>query len=286
MHTPLLKNYNSVGVFNTSLPLLNSLKIYLNNSMTSSQSFNNPAYTNAAFEQIEAVKFIDVVTSRRSVRRFTDKQIPDEVLNACLEIAMLAPNSSNLQPWEFYVIETPSIRKKAVEYCMGQNAAKTANRLLAVVARSDTWAQHAKDILTTYPIQPVPKPVNTYYSKLIPVEFATSPLNLISPAKHAVVKATRLARGAMKEPMYSQADIINWAKENTMLAAENLMLALRAYGFDSCPMGGFDEPQMKKLLGLGEHQHIVMMLGAGERAEKGLYAPQQRFERERFIKTV
>lgn len=253
---------------------------------TPKMPFDTPAYEHPAFEQIQDSKFLDVVTTRRSVRRFTNKAIPDDVLNACIDIAMLAPNSSNLQPWEFYIIETPPIRKKAVEFCMGQNAAKTANRLLAVVARSDTWAQHAKDILNTYPVQPVPKSVNTYYTKLIPVEFITSPLNVLSPAKHALVKATRLAKGAMKEPMYNQDDIKNWAIANTMLAAQNLMLALRAYGFDSCAMGGFDEPQMKKLLGLGEHHHIAMMLAAGERAESGLYAPQQRFDRERFIKTV
>lgn len=249
-------------------------------------NFETPAYDNATFEQINAVKFIDVVMSRRSVRRFTDKQIPDDVLNACLDIAMLAPNSSNLQPWEFYIIENPTKRAKAVEYCMSQNAATTANRLLAVVARSDTWSQHAKDILATYPIQPVPKAVDTYYSKLIPVEFTHGFMNVLSPAKHALVKATRQVKGAMKEPMYSQADIANWAVANTMLAAENLMLALRAYGFDSCPIGGFDEPQMKKLLGLGDNHHIAMMLACGERAETGLYAPQQRFNRERFIKTV
>lgn len=197
-------------------------------TQSTSPNFKTPAYDNATFEQINDVKFIDVVTSRRSVRRFTNNQIPDDVLNACLDIAMLAPNSSNLQPWEFYVIETPHIRQKAVEYCMGQNAAKTANRLIAVVARSDTWSQHAKDILATYPIQPVPKPVDTYYSKLIPVEFAHGVLNVLSPAKHMLVKATRQVRGAMKEPMYSQEDIKNWAIANTMLAGENLMLALRA----------------------------------------------------------
>lgn len=254
--------------------------------MTLIQSFDTPAYSNPTFEQINDIKFIDVLTSRRAVRRFTDTQIPDDILNACLDLAMLAPNSSNLQPWEFYVIDTPHIRKKAVEYCMGQNAAMTCNRLLAIVARSDTWSQNAKDILTTYPIQPVPKVVNTYYTKLIPAEFSLGPLSLFSPAKQVIVKATRQVRGAMIESMYSQADITKWAVENTMLAAENLMLALRAYGFDSCPIGGFDEPQMKKLLNLGEHHHIAMMLATGERAEKGLYAPQQRLERERFIKTV
>lgn len=255
-------------------------------SSTQPNDFTKPAYDNATFEQIGDVKFIDVIQSRRSVRRFTDKKIPDDVLDACLDIAMLAPNSSNLQPWEFYVIETPHIRKKAVEFCMGQNAARTASRLIAIVARSDNWLQHAKEVVRTYPIQPVPKSVETYYHKLIPIEFARGPLNILSPAKHILVKTTRQFKGAMKESFYNQADVTKWSVENTMLAAENLMLALRAYGFDSCPMGGFDEPQMKKLLGLGDHHHIAIMLAAGERAEKGLYAPQQRFERERFIKTV
>lgn len=254
--------------------------------MTQTQPFTTPAYDNPAFAQINDVKFLDVVTSRRSIRRFTDKAIPDDVLHACLDIAMLAPNSSNLQPWEFYIIETPAIRQKAVEYCMSQNAAKTANRLLAIVARTDTWQQHAKDILTEYPIQPVPKVVSTYYQKLIPLSFATGPLNVLSPAKWALTKALRQAKGAMIEPLYGEADIKVWAIGGAMLASENLMLALRAYGFDSCPIGGFDEPKMKKLLKLGENQHIAMMLGAGERAENALYAPQQRFKQVRFVKTV
>lgn len=248
--------------------------------------FETSAYHDPDFEQIKDTRFLDVITSRRSIRRFTDKKIPDDVLTACFELAMLAPNSSNLQPWEFYVIDTPAIRAKAVEYCMSQNAAKTANRLIAVVARTDTWSQHAKDILTTYPIQPVPKVVQNYYQKILPLSFVTGYFNVLSPAKWALTKALRQAKGAMIEPLYGDADVKTWAIGNTMLAAENLMLALRAYGFDSCPMGGFDEPQMKKLLGLNEHQHIAMMLGAGERSERGLYAPQQRFEADRFIKTL
>lgn len=65
-----------------------------------------------------------------------------------------------------------------------------------------------------------------------------------------------------------------------------MVLALRAYGFDSCMMEGFDEPLVKKMLHLNDHQHVVMVIGAGERAEDGVFFPQYRFERELFIQKI
>ena len=52
---------------------------------------------------------------------------------------------------------------------MSQNAAKTANKLIVCVARSDTWRQNAQDNIKFYPVQPVPKAVKDYYGKLIPI---------------------------------------------------------------------------------------------------------------------
>ena len=230
--------------------------------------------------------FYDVVTSRRAVRRFTNTPISDEVLNACLDMAMLAPSSSNLQPWQFFVIESEQNRQKAIQYCMSQNAAKTANKLIVVVARTDTWRQNAKDNIKYYPIKPVPKPVQDYYGKLIPIAMTRGAMNVFAPAKWALTHATRQIKGAMVEPIYSADDLKNWALTSTALACQNLMLAFRAYGFDSCPMGGFDEPQLKKLLNLSEEQHICMVIAAGERDERGIYSEQYRFERERFIVKV
>lgn len=230
--------------------------------------------------------FKAVVTSRRSVRIFTDTPIPDEVLNDCLHLAMLAPNSSNLQPWEFYIIESKNKRQQANKLCMNQNAAKTANKLIAIVANTNTWHQHAKQIIEQYPTQPAPKIVKDYYGKLIPVAFTTGPANLFTPIKKMAIHGHRLLKGPIKTPIYNETQRQQWAVNNAYLAAENLMLALRAYGFDSCAMGGFDEPAMKKLLGLNEHQHIAMMLGAGERTKKGIYGEQFRFDDRRFIHKV
>lgn len=269
-----LKSYFQKGFAMTASSLDDSTTSESNSSNTNLPS--NP----------KTVSFYDVITSRRSVRRFTNTAIPDDVLDACLDMAMLAPNSSNLQPWEFYLIDSPEIRNQTIKYCMNQNAARTANRLIAILARTDTWLQNTKDNIKYYPIQPAPKAVKDYYGKLIPLAFARGPMNILSPAKYITEQMARQFKGAMNDFHYKKEDIKTWAIANTMLAAENLMLAIRSYGFDSCAMGSFDDGKMRKLLNLTQHQHIVMILAVGERAEKGIYAPQYRFERDRFIKKV
>lgn len=230
--------------------------------------------------------FREVVKSRRAVRKFTDREIPEEVLQDCLDMALLAPSSSNFQPWQFIVIESADLRSKAHKICMNQNAARTANKLIVCIARTDTWEQHAKDMLDYYPVKPVPKIVKAYYQKLAPMEFKLGFMKSFVPVKWAMVRANRLQGKVTPEPRYSLDGIKHWAITSTSLAVENLMLAFRAHGFDTCPMGGFDEAAMKKLLDLGKHQHVIMVIGAGERADGGIYHEQFRFEKERFVKTV
>ena len=79
-------------------------------------------YYEPAPKGISAANFRKVVESRRSVRKFTDKPIPKEVLDDCLDMALLAPCSSGLQPWEFYVVKTPVKKAKLVTACLGQLA--------------------------------------------------------------------------------------------------------------------------------------------------------------------
>ena len=256
----------------------------MDSNMTSITDLKDNIATPTHTPQLQA--FREVVESRRSVRRFTDTKIPDEVLADCLRLAMLAPNSSNLQPWEFYVIDNVDNRKRAVKNCMNQNAAKTAARLIAIVARTDVWQEHAQQILREYPDTPVPKKVKDYYNKVVALDFLRGPANVVSAAKWSATQVFRRVKGPIKSPYYTFEDTKNWATNNTALAAENLMLALRAHGFDSCPMGGFDEPAMKRLLNLSNDQHIIMMIGAGERADNGVYNTQFRFDQEQFVHYV
>ena len=67
---------------------------------------------------------------RRSVRKFNDSEVPQDVMRKCLKASLLAPNSSNLQPWEFYWARSLEKKKeRLVEACFSQNTAKTAKDL-------------------------------------------------------------------------------------------------------------------------------------------------------------
>ncbi|WP_084154664.1 nitroreductase family protein [Polycyclovorans algicola] len=242
-------------------------------------------YSEPAPPPIDVEAFRQTVITRRSVRRFTDKAIPPAVLEDCLDMAMLAPNSSNLQPWAFYKVQTPAKKRALVKACLGQNAAKTAAELIVVVARTDTYLANAKLNLSTWPKGKIPKIVNDYYAKLVPLMYTQGPLGALGLVKGVGARVVGQFRPIMRGP-FSHAEMKVWAVKSTALAAENLILAFRAHGFDTCAMEGFDEERVSKLLKLPAGAHILMVIGAGERAADGLYYPQVRFDRSRFVFTV
>jgi len=56
--------------------------------------------------------FIDLVRSRRSIRRFLAQPVEDEKISACLEAARLAPSAHNAQPWRFVVVDDPELKDR------------------------------------------------------------------------------------------------------------------------------------------------------------------------------
>lgn len=242
-------------------------------------------YYEPAPQDIDVENFKKVVTSRRSVRKFTDKAIPAEVLDECLDLALLAPNSSNLQPWTFYVVQSAAKKKQLVKACLNQLAAKTASELIVCVARTDRVDEMAKMNITEFPFPEAPAAVQKYY-KFIPYNYKTGYFNALGNFKKVAFKVARQFDKQLPVTAFNPADAKLWASKTTALACENLVLALRAYGFDSCMMEGFDEPLVCKILKLNNQQYPVMVIAAGERAEDGVFFPQYRFNRELFIQKV
>lgn len=237
-----------------------------------------------AVPDIDVEEFRKVVMSRRSVRRFDDTPIPDAVLQDCLDMALLAPNSSNLQPWEFHVIKTPALKKELAVACLNQNAARTAQELVVIVARLETWKEHCDMMLDNWPEETVPKVVQSYYGRLAKVYYNQGPLNILGIGKRALAAVTGLKRAVPRGP-FTHADMKVWAAKTVALGAENFMLAMRAHGFDTCPMEGFDAHRVNKMLKLPPDAFVVMVVGCGKRAPDGVYHARIRFARERFIKT-
>ncbi|MBS7658822.1 MAG: nitroreductase family protein [Candidatus Bathyarchaeia archaeon] len=59
--------------------------------------------------------FIELIKSRRSVRKYQDKPISDEILRKLLEAAHWAPSAHNSQPWEFIIIKDEEIKRRIAE---------------------------------------------------------------------------------------------------------------------------------------------------------------------------
>ena len=60
-------------------------------------------------------EFHDLMKRRRTVREYRDRQVPAEVIEACLATATTAPSGANLQPWHFVVIADAEKKKRIRE---------------------------------------------------------------------------------------------------------------------------------------------------------------------------
>lgn len=58
-----------------------------------------------------AAEFYSEIKRRRTVREFSDRPVPQDIIETCLLSAGTAPSGANLQPWQFVVVTDPDIRK-------------------------------------------------------------------------------------------------------------------------------------------------------------------------------
>lgn len=233
---------------------------------------------------MDTTAFIRVVESRRSVRQFTGEPIAPEIMHRMLDLAMLSPSSSNLQPWEFHWVRQPDKKKKLVEACLSQPAARTASELVVVVARTQTWRRNIKEMMKQLKAskpQP-PKGVLDYYEKLVPMALTTKPFVLVPFVKWAFTRIARLRRPTPQGPI-GDSDLRVWAHKSVALAAQTLMLAARGYNLDTCPMEGFDSWRVSKLLNLPADAEISMIIALGPAKSSGIYGPRLRFSRDLFV---
>ncbi|MGZ3775626.1 MAG: nitroreductase family protein [Pseudobdellovibrionaceae bacterium] len=231
--------------------------------------------------------FRRLVHSRRSIRKFTDEKIPEHILDECLDLALLAPNSSNLQTWKFYKIKNLQARENLIRACFSQPAAASSAELIVCVATPGKWRPNSRQMLELLKSQSgsIPKSVERYYKNIIPAAYTVGLFNLLMPFKWVFNSVVGWFQPVLREPLTSFG-LSLWSVKSCALACENLMLAFRAHGFDSCPMEGFDSHRVKQILSLSGDEKIVMIIGAGRRAEGGIYGPRLRFPREQIIKTV
>jgi nitroreductase len=216
----------------------------------------------------------EVLNFRRSVRIYDkEKTINKETVKQCLELATLAPNSSNMQLWEFYHITNPETLKKFHGPSLNQSAVTTAQQLVVIVVRKDLFKKRAKDILEfekgnvarNSPAdrqQSRIKDRELYYGKLMPFLYARF-FGLIGLFRKFAVNIVGLFRPIVYQ--VSENDMRVVAHKSCALAAQTFMIAMANEGYDTCPLEGFDSRRVKSILNLPYGAEINMIVSCGIR---------------------
>ena len=237
----------------------------------------------------------EAINYRRSVRVYdSEKPIDAAVVKKCIEQATLAPNSSNMQLWEFYHITTKDIIEQIAPLCFNQNAAKTAQQLVVFVTRKDLWKKRAKANLafmdTTFgKNNPKAEQSNrekvarNYYGKIIPFAYGDF-LGILGWLKYLMVVIVGFFKPMYREVREKDMRIV--AHKTAGLAAQNFMISMAAVGYDTCPMEGSDTWKVKRVLGLPFGAEINMIVSCGIRSEKGVYGERFRIPFEEVYKEV
>ena len=88
---------------------------------------------------------LDIMLKRRSVRKYTEEEIPKEKMEKILQAGLLAPTSRNRKPCSFLVVENKeSLEKLSESKQSSSKFLKNAKRAIVVVANpliSDTWIE-------------------------------------------------------------------------------------------------------------------------------------------------
>ena len=236
----------------------------------------------------EAIKY------RRSIRVYDpDQPLDSEVVKSCLQQAALAPNSSNMQLWEFVHITDSAMIKKMAPLCFNQNAAKTAQQLVVFVTRKDLWRRRAQAnldmIKTLYPEKPKQqqsrreRAIKAYYSKLIPNVYFDL-FGIYGWLKYIMVVITGLFRPIYREVRAQDLRVV--VHKTCGLAAQNFMISMAALGYDTCPMEGSDTWRVKRLLGLPRGAEINMIVSCGIRKPEGVYGERFRVPFDQIYRSI
>lgn len=184
----------------------------------------------------------DIILGRRSIRKYTNEKISNETLENMLNDALRAPSSRNLQPVRLFVIESQTAREKLRPILMGnQLQLDTASHIILVTA--DIRKYDDAHIIFDRSVE----------QGMMPVEIRNRNLESF---KNLEINPT-------------DTNYLNSLHLDGGLFSMNFMLVARTYGYDTCPIGGFNKKFVHEALGIDSRYVPVLLISVGKADESG-----------------
>lgn len=187
---------------------------------------------------------MSILESRKSIRKYDPTiKISKEEMIEILKLATRAPSSTNMQPWRFFIVETESGKEKLRPVLYGNiSQLETSSAMICV------FTDLKKHLLAEKILN------QAYEANLIDLETKNRRVN-------------HMMNNVGAQPL----DFIEkWGLVDGGLVSLQLMLAAKEFGYDTCPIGGFNRDQLALALGIDQERYKpVMIISIGKRAEEG-----------------
>lgn len=186
----------------------------------------------------------EILTGRRSIRYYDPSvKISKEEMTEILNKATLAPSSVNMQPWRFLVIDSEQGKATLAPLAsFNQSQVETSSAMIAVFGDLNNF-ENGEEI----------------YSKAV--------AEGVMPQD---VKEQMMAKLTGYFSTLSPEDNKNNVLIDGGLVSMNLMLAARAHGYDTCPIGGYDKENIAEAFGWDKDRYVpVMLISIGKAANPG-----------------
>ncbi|MEI7025261.1 nitroreductase family protein [Paenibacillus sp. y28] len=177
--------------------------------------------------------------ARHSVKQYQPGvAIPEQELEQLLQAAQTAPSSWNLQQWKLLVIDDQAQKEKLLPIAYNQKQIVESSVVIAILG----------DLEGNLNAEPVFGPLAE--KGQITQEIKESLIGQIN--------------GAYKSPQVARDEAVL----NSSLLSMQLMLAAKALGYDTCPMGGFNKAQFAEAFHVPARYIPVMLITVGKAAKE------------------
>ena len=175
-----------------------------------------------------------VMLDRRATSHFKPDPVPEEYIEAILELGTQAPSGYNLQPWRFVVVRDKENRERLKRVAYNQEKVGEAPVIIIAFAIRDDWKNYIDAIFE---------------------EGARRGFGTPDMVPQIIRQASGFLEKGISQPL--------WLNRHTMIAVTAMMLLAETYGLDTAPMEGFDPEAVKAEFYLPANAEVIALLAIG-----------------------
>ncbi|MBE9223775.1 nitroreductase family protein [Cyanobacterium stanieri LEGE 03274] len=177
---------------------------------------------------------LTAIRERRSIKKYDpNHKMTDSEINTLMEQALLSPTSFNMQNWRFVVVKDQEIKDKLKAVSFNQSQVSDASIVVVICGDLKASEKNPQRYWRNTP--------ETVQKQIVP-----------------------MIGGFYNDKPQLQRDEV---MRSSGMAGQNIMLAAKAMGYDTCPMIGFDPEKVAKIINLPEDYILSFMVVVGKAIE-------------------